>query len=172
MLIFSFSFLKEKIVLKSNINLINYVGIFLIICFYNFHLFNTFNKKYLDNDYVSYRTGFKNVTDLMKTNKNVSLLTFDSRLMVWAILNDVAEIKPLSGQLVSKTHLMIENDLIDSFKFLKLDYSNFSKFLKINFLHGVLPIKILNYFFGEDILQVNFKPIKIQKILVKRRQRL
>ena len=50
--------------------------------------------------------------------------------MVWAILNDVAEIKPLSGQLVSKTHLMIENDLIDSFKFLKLDYSNFLNFFE------------------------------------------
>ena len=50
--------------------------------------------------------------------------------MVWSILNDVKEIKPLSGQLVPKTHLMIENDLIDSFKFLKLDYSNFSKFFE------------------------------------------
>ena len=130
LLIFCFSFLKEKIVLKSNFNLINYLIFFLIIFFYNFHLFNSFKKKNSDNDYVSYRTGFKNITDLIKTNKNVSLLTFDSRLMVWAILNDVNEIKPLSGQLVSKTHLMIENDLIDSFKFLKLDYSNFSKFFE------------------------------------------
>ena len=80
-----------------------------------------FNKKYLDSDYVLYRTGFKDVTDLIKINNDISLLTFDSRLMVWAILNDVDEIKPLSGQLVSKTHLMIENDLIDSFKFFKLD---------------------------------------------------
>ena len=50
--------------------------------------------------------------------------------MVWAILNDVDEIKPLSGQLVPKTHLMIENDLIDSFQFLKLDYLNFSQFFE------------------------------------------
>ena len=61
----------------------------------------------------------KNVTNLIRENKDISLLTFDPRLMVWSILNDVEEIKPLSGQLVSKTHLMIENDLIDSFKFLK-----------------------------------------------------
>ena len=47
--------------------------------------------------------------------------------MVWAILNDVAEIKPLSGQLVSKTHLMIENDLIDSFKFFKIRLFKFFK---------------------------------------------
>ena len=50
--------------------------------------------------------------------------------MVWSILNDVEEIKPLSGQLVSKTHLMIENDLIDSFKFLNLDYLDFSTFFE------------------------------------------
>ena len=130
LLIFSFSFLKDKIVFRSNLNLINYLGILLLICFYNFHLYNTFNKKYLDSDYVLYRTGFKDVTDLIKINNDISLLTFDSRLMVWAILNDVDEIKPLSGQLVSKTHLMIENDLIDSFKFFKLDYLNFSKFFE------------------------------------------
>ena len=77
-----------------------------------------------------YRESFKNITNLIKDNKDISLLTFDSRLMVWAILNDVKKIKPISGQLVPKTHSMIENDLIDTFKFLKLDFIDFSKFFK------------------------------------------
>ena len=46
---------------------------------------------------------------------------------------------------------------------------NSNQVLEYEDLHNLLS---QNYFFGEDILQVNFKPIKIQKILVKRRQRL
>ena len=102
----------------------------MIICVYNFDLYKKFNQKYQDQDYVLYREAFKNVTNLIRENKEISLLTFDPRLMVWSILNDVEEIKPLSGQLVSKTHLMIENDLIDSFKFLNLDYLDFSTFFE------------------------------------------
>ena len=83
----------------------------------NFDLYKKFNNKYQNEDYVFYREGFKNITNLIKDNKDVSLLTFDPRLMVWAILNNVEEIKPISGQFVAKTHLMIENDLIDNLNF-------------------------------------------------------
>ena len=130
LLIFSLSFLKSKSVLKFRLDYLNYICIFLIVCVYNFDLYKKFGQKNQDEDYVSYREGFKNVTNLIKENKNISLLTFDSKLMVWAILNDIEEIKPLSGQLVPKTHSMIEDDLIDSFKFLKLDYEDFSKFFE------------------------------------------
>ena len=128
--IFSLSFLKEKILLRFKLDYLNFIFIFLIICVYNFDLYKKFNQKYQDQDYVLYREAFKNVTNLIRENKEISLLTFDPRLMVWSILNDVEEIKPLSGQLVSKTHLMIENDLIDSFKFLNLDYLDFSTFFE------------------------------------------
>ncbi len=130
LLIFSLSFLKSKSVLKFRLDYLNYICIFLIVCVYNFDLYKKFGQKNQDEDYISYREGFKNVTNLIKENKNISLLTFDSKLMVWAILNDIEEIKPLSGQLVPKTHSMIEDDLIDSFKFLKLDYEDFSKFFE------------------------------------------
>ncbi len=130
LLIFSLSFLKEKLVLRFNFNYLNFLCILLIICFYNLDLYKKFSQKYQDEDYVYYREGFKNITNLIRENKDVNLLTFDPKLMVWAILNDVEEIKPLSGQLVSKTHLMIENDLIDSFKYLNLDNQDFLKFFE------------------------------------------
>ena len=47
----------------------------------------------------------------------MSILTLDTRLMVWAIMNGVGNIKLTSGQIVPKTHEMIENDLISAFKF-------------------------------------------------------
>ena len=130
LLIFSLSFLKERLILSSKYYYFNYICVLLIICVYNLDLYKKFNQKSQNEDYVLYREGFKNVTNLIRENKDISLLTFDSKLMVWAILNNVEEIKPLSGQLVPKTHFMIENDLIDSFKYLKLDYLEFSKFFK------------------------------------------
>ena len=128
--IFSLSFLKDKIKIRFKFDYLNHFFIFLIICIYNFDLYKKFNNKYQDENYMLYRESFKNITNLIKDNKDISLLTFDSRLMVWAILNDVKKIKPISGQLVPKTHSMIENDLIDTFKFLKLDFIDFSKFFK------------------------------------------
>tara|TARA_A100001015_G_scaffold259666_1_gene303759 strand:+ start:971 stop:2806 length:1836 start_codon:yes stop_codon:yes gene_type:complete len=130
LLIFSLSILKEKLLLRFKLSYFSYICIISIICVYNFDLYKKFNQKYKDENYVLYREGFKNITNLIRENKDIKLLTFDSKLMIWSILNDVEEIKPLSGQLVPKTHLMIENDLIDSFKFLKLDYENFSKFFE------------------------------------------
>ena len=130
LLIFLLSFLKGKSVFKFKSDYLNYICIFLIVCFYNFDLYKKFDQKKQDEDYVSYREGFENTINLIRENRDISLLTFDSKLMVWAILNDVKEIKPLSGQLVPKTHSMIENDLIDSFKFLKLDNVDFSKFFE------------------------------------------
>ena len=128
--IFSVSFIKEKIKIKKLNNYTNYLTIFFIIGLYNLNIFNYFNSKSLDNNYVLYREAFKNMTNLIKINDDIKLLTFDSRLMVWSILNNVKEIKPLSGQLVPKTHSMIEDDLINTFKYLNLDSSSFLKFFE------------------------------------------
>ena len=45
-------------------------------------------------------------------------------------MNDINHINPLSGQLVPKTHKMIENDLISNFKFLNLKEKDFIEFFK------------------------------------------
>ena len=54
----------------------------------------------------------------------------DSRLMVWAIMNDVNDIKLISGQLVPKKHSMIEDDLISTFKFLDKTEDEFIGFFE------------------------------------------
>ena len=74
-------------------------------------------------NYTSYREGISNSINLMKKmNKNeINLLTFSPELMVWSIIHGIKNIVPLSGQLVSKKHKTIENDLIYSFKFLNLN---------------------------------------------------
>jgi len=76
--------------------------------------------------------GIHNATQVIRSigGDKTKLLTFDPRLMVWAILNDVKNINLLSGLLVPKTHNMIENDLIEAFKFLDLDTNSFLNFFE------------------------------------------
>jgi len=107
-------------------------SIIFLIFFYNFNVYQNFKIKKLNNDYTKYRTGIFNATQVLQRvgGEEVKLLTFDSRLMVWAILNNVKQINVLSGQLVPKKHSMIENDLINNFKFLKLDVENFLDFFE------------------------------------------
>jgi hypothetical protein len=105
--------------------------IFIFIVFYNLKIYFDYRSNYNLKDYTDYRN-YLNLTvlEIQKVkflDKNLSLLTFDPHLMVWAIMNDIKNIKPISGQLVPKTHNMIENDLISTFKFLDLNENDFIK---------------------------------------------
>ena len=127
---FIVNFFGRFIELQSSKVIISLI-IFLII-FYNFNMYQNFKNKKLNNDYTEYRTGIFKATQVLKKidGKEIKLLTFDPRLMVWAILNDIKQINLLSGQLVPKKHSMIEDDLINNFKFLKLDVESFLKFIE------------------------------------------
>ena len=102
--------------------------IFLIFVFTK----NEFNKK--ENiDFV--RSEFNEITKIInkkKINKESdSLLTFDNRFMIWAVLNDkIRDLNLTYVGLTSKTFEMIENDLINSFYFLGLNSGDFLKFLE------------------------------------------
>jgi hypothetical protein len=105
--------------------------IFIFIVFYNLKIYFDYRSNYNLKDYTDYRN-YLNLTvlEIQKVkflDKNLSLLTFDPHLMVWAIMNDIKNIKPISGQLVPKTYNMIENDLISTFKFLDLNENDFIK---------------------------------------------
>ena len=71
-----------------------------------------------------------NEMNLLKKNNNLSLLTFDNRFLVWSILNEVKFLWIVNGVFVPKKHEMIENDLINTFKYLKLSVKDFEKFLE------------------------------------------
>jgi hypothetical protein len=110
------------------------ISIIVLIGLYNFENYTHYKSNYLDAAYKDRRSNFNLITkeiDRLKIqNKNLSILTFDKELMVWGIMNDVKNIIPLSGQLVPKTHSMIESDLINTFKFLNLDENDFIQFFE------------------------------------------
>ena len=127
--------------LKKNFStkFMNSLFIFLlIICLITnfFQTYKNYNKIHLSEKNVSERKEFNKVVniinemDLLKKNNNLSLLTFDNRFLVWSILNEIRFLWIVNGVFVPKKHEMIENDLINTFKYLKLSVKDFEKFLE------------------------------------------
>ena len=68
---------------------------------------------------------------LPKDSENISLLTFNTNFMKWAVMSGKVEYLSLTyNGLTSKKNHMIENDLINAFKFFELDENDFLEFLK------------------------------------------
>ena len=106
--------------------------IVILLIVFNFSLYFEIREKIKDdNNRVEKNEIFK----ILKSNDNLNLseaqiLTFDSEIMVWGILNDVKYFKIIDGTLSTKSNEDIERDLIESFKFLNLDKDEFTKFIK------------------------------------------
>ena len=89
----------------------------------------------LNKDKLTQRLEFNSIAKIINKynfleKKESALLTFDNRFMVWSILNNIDYLNIINGTLTSKTHLMIENDLINTFKYLKLNKKDFIKFIE------------------------------------------
>ena len=113
------------------LNKIIYLFCFLVITFF---FSNKFYKLNNNEDYRDKRIEFQKVTKMISQNsKNIneiSLLTYDNHLMIWGILKDIKNLNVIGAAFSSKTNEMIEDDLIDSFKFFKLNEKNFIDFLE------------------------------------------
>ncbi len=117
----------------------NFLFIFLLITCLVANFFQTYknyNKNNLTEENKSKRKEFNKVVniinemDLLNKHNNLSLLTFDNRFLVWSILNEIKYLKIVNGVIVPKKNEMIENDLINTFKYLKLSINDFEKFLE------------------------------------------
>ena len=90
---------------------------------------NKFNNQLIKDE----RIEFQKITKLINNNLVVSeslIMTFNNKLMVWAILNDVKYLSLTNYFIAPKTDGMIENDLIKSFKFLNLNTDDFKYFFR------------------------------------------
>ena len=119
-----------KIELNTNVCRIFFVLISFLYCLNTYlEKDNKYNNQFARNE----RIEFQKVTKLINDNINISnstFMTFDSDLMIWAILNNVKYLSLIDCLLVPKTDVMIENDLIKSFKFLGLNVYDFKYFLR------------------------------------------
>jgi len=134
---------------KFNFNsLFLFIFIFFLSCL---NIFNQINKIEQNKGYIGenqlkegdvsvivakdIRSEFNKIVEIINSKSNVnslnSLLTFDERFMKWAILNDKIDYLNLTqtGH-TPKNYNLVENDLINSFKFLGLDSNDFIVFLE------------------------------------------
>ena len=110
-----------------NLLIIFFISIYALI---SFEKINNFAK---DKDKNLHRKEFQQIASIITDDFDLSkktLLTFDNDIMIWSIINDVQYLNLINGLFISKTDGMIENDLINVFKFLNLDSSDFMKFIQ------------------------------------------
>ena len=63
-----------------------------------------------------------------------SLLSFETNIIIWSIMNDIKYLDFINGFFTSKKDYMIEEDIYSVFKKLKLEEENFYKFVRNNLL--------------------------------------
>jgi hypothetical protein len=119
---------------KTTNNFVFFIIIITLFCNL-FQSHNNYNEIKLSENSIKLRNEFNTISNLVEKNKhttlnNSSLLTFDNRFLIWSILNNVKYLKIPNGIFISKTHEMIENDLIQTFKYLKLSKDDFYNFIK------------------------------------------
>ncbi len=73
-------------------------------------------------------------SDFNKKFDRIGILTFESNFMIWGILNDIKYFNILNHLWVPKNYNAMETDLINSFKFLNIQESDFRKFFANDFM--------------------------------------
>ncbi len=128
-------FFLEK---KLSVELINYIAFSLLLVLVIGHLYQS-NKNYkfnsLSGEKFAERIEFNKIVNIIESRnilkkKDINLLTFDNKFFVWSVLNNIKYFNIVNGVLVPKTHEMIENDLINTFRYLKLSKNDFKEFIK------------------------------------------
>ena len=119
---------------KKNIKL-NFTYLLVFLIFTNlFHEIKAKKVKSLER--LEFNKISKIINNKNLNKSNLTLLTYDSRFMIWGMMNKKIDYLNLTyvGS-TGKNYNLIENDLINSFMFLKLNSKDFIKFLE-NRLRG------------------------------------
>lgn len=148
------------------INSIISLAFFALLSFNSIYFFKTskvnllsegihFNAKNIEK----FRSDFKNVINFLKKNsqKNDLLLTNDIHTQIWWILSERNYFYFPYVFFVALNDNMIETQLINSFKYLKLDKNDFINYFNENKITDWRVVNTNNYFFlGHLKYQTNF----------------
>lgn len=108
-----------------------YFGILIVLIFYNLHVnLITFNEIKQNKN----RNEINEIISLIKNNsyieiKNLNLLSFNNKILIWSILSDIKNLKIIDGTFSAKSDELVEKDLIESLKFLNLNKNDFKQFI-------------------------------------------
>ena len=133
-LIFIISIVFFQKIIKLNIdNKFRNLLIIFIIFIYSLVSFEKVYEFSKDKNKDTHRKEVQKITSIISDGYDltkINLLTFDNDLMIWSIMNDIQYLNLINGLFISKTDEMIENDLINVFKFLNLNSNDFMKFIR------------------------------------------
>jgi hypothetical protein len=105
--------------------------ILLSLIFFNIYSFTEYRNKKTNNENRFEKTKILQIlSDKNIETNNLSLLTFDSKIMIWAIFNDFKNINILDGQFSPRSHDLTDESLVETFRFLNLKVSDFQKFIE------------------------------------------
>ena len=104
-------------------------SIFLILITHNIYSFTSFDKNQ-NGKRIELNNIFKVLTVRKVNSSNLVLLSFDRKIMTWAILNNVKDINVIDGTFSPRSTTLTDISLIESFKFLKLQFPQFNDFIK------------------------------------------
>ena len=123
-------------ILKIRIN--NFTTSVFLILISSVYILNDVNKYqnlYNDNEYKKQRNEFSKINSQILSEFNLSkssLLSFETNIIIWSIMNDIKYLDFINGFFTSKKDYMIEEDIYSVFKKLKLEEENFYKFVRNN----------------------------------------
>ena len=128
------SLLKKTLYYKF-INYFSFIVLLICLCANIYQTNINYNNNQLSEKNFAKRNEFNSIVktikkiDTLKQN-NIALLSFDNQFLVWSILNDIKYLNIINGVFISKKNEMIEDDLINTFKYLNLNKEDLRKFIK------------------------------------------
>ena len=135
--------------------------IFFIIITYNFNIY----YNYIENLDDKLRIDRKKITNFLIQDESIdlsksSLLTFDRKIMTWALFNNNRDLYVVDGTFSIKSSSFIEDDLINLFKFFKLSDDDFLKFISNKKIGYRYNNPVLKTFFWQKYTANSFYTFK------------
>ena len=161
LVILNCNFIYQKI--KFNIKTIYLSSplIFFVIVTYNLNIYYNYIKNIDDK----LRIDRKKITNFLIQDESIdlsksSLLTFDRKLMTWALFNNNRDLYITDGTFSIKSSSFIEDDLINLFRFFKLSDNDFLKFISNEKIGYRYNNPVLKTFFWQKYTANSFYTFK------------
>ena len=130
LVILNINFIFHKIKFNLKTIYLSYFVIFFVIGTYNLNIYFSYIKNIDDK----LREDKKKITNILLEDKSIdisksNLLTFNSKLMTWALINNNLNLYIVDGTYSIKDNSYLEDDLMNLFKFFELTDDDFLQFI-------------------------------------------
>ena len=121
----------KKVQEFKNFKFANVILIVSLIYLYNYENVKYKSDKFIDKSRFERNELIQLINNNNKINlRKLNLLTFDTKIMTWAIINKVPYMKIIDGTYTPKNNFNTEKDLMTTFKFLNLNKDDLFIFLE------------------------------------------